>query len=225
VSQVVTASGKKRLGILGGSFNPVHVVHLRLALEALEQAGLDRVDFLPAYQPPHKQKGWMLPFEDRARILEETLQGRPRLAVNRMEAERSGPSYTVHSLEAYLEREPRSELCFILGGDEFLFLPEWYEWRRLLGLSNLVVAAREEGFEAKLASFVREHLPQAQPESGSPRRWLLPEGRSIHFIEMPRMDVSSTLIRKRWSQGRSLAWLVPAAVEAHLAQLKNWTAT
>lgn len=225
MSRKVDASGAKKLGILGGSFNPVHVVHLRLALEALEQAGLDRVDFLPAYQPPHKQKGWMLPFEDRAGLLEQTLQGRPRLAVNRMEAERSGPSYTVHSLEAYQEREPQSELSFILGGDEFLFLPEWYEWRRLLDLANFVVAAREEGFDAKLESFMREHLPRAEAITGPSRRWLLSERRSITYIEMPRMDVSSTLIRKRWAEGRSLAWLVPGAVEAHLAHLEKWSAT
>jgi nicotinate-nucleotide adenylyltransferase len=221
---VVDASGGEKLGILGGSFNPVHVVHLRLALEAMEQAGLDRVDFLPAYQPPHKHKGWMLPFEERAELLEETLQGRPRLGVNRMEAERSGPSYTVHSLEAYQEREPQSELFFILGGDELLFLPEWYEWRRLLGLASFVVAAREEGFDAKLESFMSEHLPRAEAVNGSTRSWLLPQGRSIISIEMPRMDVSSTLIRKRWAEGRSLAWLVPGAVERYLAQRNSWSA-
>ena len=216
-----------KLGILGGSFNPVHIVHLRLAMEALEQAELDRVDFLPAFIPPHKQKGWLLPFETRVRLLEQALAGRDRFAVNQMEAERSGPSYTVHSMQEYGRRYPEAELYFILGGDEFLFLPEWFQWRRLLGLTSIVVAPREEGFEDKLQSFFVKYLTEAKEVESRPRRWLLPDSnnRAIVHIAMPRLDVSSTLIRKRWSQGRGLAWLVPEAVERYLAQMENWSAT
>lgn len=204
------------IGILGGSFNPVHNGHLRLGIEVLEQAGLDRVDFVPAAVPPHKQKQEVSPFAFRIGLLEKALQGRSRIWVNPVEGERSGPSYTVDTLASYQDLDPGADLSFIMGGRDFLTLPEWHEWERLPELAHFVVVSRQGISSARVQDFILHQWPGARTLSDSPMRWELPNKTQVVYLTIPRLDISSSMVRSRLRQGRSLAALVPESLEADL---------
>ncbi|MEF8824553.1 MAG: nicotinate-nucleotide adenylyltransferase, partial [Desulfohalobiaceae bacterium] len=207
---------QKRIGILGGSFNPVHNAHLRLAVEAAEQAGLDRVDLVPAAKPPHKQDSHLLPFSERCRHLELVLQGRPMFSLNTLEGRREGPSYTVETLREYRRSNPEDAIFFILGADEFLHLPNWHRWELIPELAHLVVASREKESHEAIRTFIADWFPSARNREREHPCWELSGGGSLQVIEMPRLDISSTLIRDRLHRDKSLAWLVPEVVEREL---------
>ena len=132
------------IGILGGSFNPVHIGHLRLALEVLEApvAALEYVELLPCAEPPHKPREGILPFELRSALLEVAGRRIPRLRVNRLEGMRSGPSYTWDTLTAYAAQYPGQRPVFILGGEDFATLPQWFRGLELPQLADFVVVPR-----------------------------------------------------------------------------------
>jgi len=206
----------KRIGILGGSFNPVHNAHLRLAVEAVEQGGLDRLDLVPAARPPHKGNLDLLPFSERCRHLRLVLRDRPQFDLNPLEGEREGPSYTVDTLRQYRELEPNDAIFFVLGGDEFLHLPKWHHWELIPELAHLLVASRGEESHEAIRAFVADWFPLARLVPRDPPTWELPGGGSIQVMDMPRLDISSTLIRDRLRRNKSLAWLVPQEVEREL---------
>ncbi len=157
-----------RFGILGGSFNPPHVGHLRLAVEVLERLGLPRLEFMPCYRPPHKEDGALLPFALRARCLALALGiqgGAPRLPgleLNTMEQERPGPSYTIDTLAACRERDPGRQPCFILGAGDLLTLETWKQGLELPFQATLVVVPREGGDLDAVRGYVRTHWPEAR---------------------------------------------------------------
>lgn len=206
----------KRIGILGGSFNPIHNAHLRLAVEAVEQAGLDSLELVPAAQPPHKRDLDMLAFPVRCRYLELAVQGFDWLSVNTLEGEREGPSYTVDTLRQYTSQYSGQEIFFLLGADEFLNLPTWHSWERIPELAHLILACRGERDSGSIAEFISSHFPRAELSRQEPAIWDLPGGNSMQLISLPRMDISSTQIRNKLSRGLSLAWLVPEAVRREL---------
>lgn len=208
-----------RLGILGGSFNPPHVGHLRLAIEAREMLGLDRVDLLPAAVQPLKHGGDMLPFADRARLLALALRGVPGLGLDLIEGERSGPSFTCDTLELLGQRHPGSELFYILGAENLQKLPQWKRGLELPRLATLAVLGREnQGFD-QVGGAVERFWPGAAPfEEGPAPGWDLPDGGRVLFLAVRRLDISSTDVRARWRKGQSLAFLVPGAVEEELAR-------
>ena len=204
------------IGILGGSFNPVHNGHLRLGVEVLEQVGLDRVDFVPAAVPPHKQRQTVSPFAFRRRLLEKALLGRKGYRVNPIEGQRSGPSYTVDTLSSYQAQDPDASLHFIMGGRDFITLPEWHQWQTLLELSHFVVVSRQGISSARIQDFILDLWPDTQTVSDNPIRWRLPIGACVVYLTIPRLDISSSMVRSRLRQGRSLAALVPESLEAEL---------
>src|SRR5271154_2870293 len=133
-----------RLGVFGGTFDPVHLGHLILAEQCREQAALDQVLFVPAALPPHKQEQTLTPFAQRVEMLTLAISGQPAFRIDELEKDRTGPSYTVHTLTQLHERLPGDELCFILGSDCLPDLPGWYEPRRILELATLLVVARAD---------------------------------------------------------------------------------
>lgn len=201
------------LGLLGGCFNPVHNGHLRLAVEVREALGLDRVDLVPAHVPPHKSDAGMLPFELRAALAEAAVGDAPGLAVNRIEAQREGPSYTVDTLRALRERHPGLELWFVLGAGDLFALPQWHEGTQVPRLANLAVAGRGGDGPEDVERFVAGQWPDALREEGG---WRLPFGTSLRLVPLERLDISSSDVRRRWMAGRSVLGLVPRAVESAL---------
>jgi nicotinate-nucleotide adenylyltransferase len=189
-----------RLGLLGGTFNPPHIGHLVCAQEAHAQLGLDRVLLLPVHTPPHKQADGDPGAEVRVALCEAAVAGDERFGVSRAEADVPGRSYTVDTLNRLHEARPEDQLTFIVGGDMAASLPQWREPQAILELCTIGAAARDGvGRDAVLERLERE-LPGASSR--------------IEFFDMPRIDISSTLIRRRVAAGEPVRYLVPDGVAA-----------
>lgn len=194
-----------RLGILGGTFDPIHHGHLAIAEEAREALGLERVLFVPAAEPPHKAGRRIAPAADRLAMVELAIAGNPAFAVSRMELDRAGPSYSVDTVEA-LAAEARAagrqpDLVFVMSGETLRELPTWREPGRLLDLCRVAVVPRG-GHETPDAVWLGVHFP------GRVGRFVLLPG--------PLLAVSGSVIRARAAAGRSIRYLVPDAVARHI---------
>lgn len=209
-----------RLGILGGTFNPIHVGHVRLALEMQEALNLDRVELIPAARPPHKQDDPMAPFELRAQLAELAVEGLSCVGVNRMEADRPGPSYTWDTLQELTASRPGVELYFILGATDVLNLHLWKHGARLGTLANLAVSTRDRLGAQQLAAYLADH-PEMGYSSDGPGRWRQECGRLIELVDVPRLDISASFIRDRFRRGANLRFLVPLRVEEELDRRKD----
>lgn len=219
-----------RLGIFGGSFNPVHVGHLRIAIEVLETLGLDQVDMVPAASPPHKEAADLLPFDLRCAIIRAAVRQAEGLVLSDLEAVLPEPSYTHRTLSAYREMRPADELFFILGASDLLQLDVWHRGRELHELANLVVVPRfGKGLE-EVSAFVpafwsgAERLPVCQAPSLPDNFqvcWRLPGGQQLHFVHAPGLDVSATDIRRRFLAGRSIVFLVPREAGQVLTEMQD----
>src|SRR5947208_2541209 len=130
-----------RLGIFGGTFDPVHLAHLVMAERCREQARLDQVLFVPAPRPPHKQVQPVTPFAQRVEMLSLAISGQPAFRIDELERDRPGPSYTVDTLQELRDRDPAAELFLVVGSDSLHDLPLWYEPARILELAALLVVA------------------------------------------------------------------------------------
>jgi nicotinate-nucleotide adenylyltransferase len=192
-----------RIGLLGGTFNPPHLGHLVCAQEAWVQLGLDRVLFVPVHDPPHKEIEADPGVEHRVELCRRAVAGDERFAVSRVEADVEGPSFTVDTLRRLHEKQPEDDLTFIVGGDMAHSLPAWREPEAILSLAELGVAERD--------GMRREEL------SGRLAALAGAAGR-VRFFEMPRIDVSSTLIRSRIAGGLPIRYLVPDGVAEYIAE-------
>jgi len=190
-----------RVGLLGGTFNPPHLAHLVCAQEALVQLGLERVLLVPTRVPPHKVMEVEPGVAHRVAMCEAVAAADPRLAVSLVDVRRDGPSFTVDTLKALHADAPGDELTFIVGGDMAHSLPTWREPEAVLELAHLGVAEREELSRADIAT-------QLAGLRGAARR--------LRFFDMPRIDISSSLIRRRLAAGLPVRYLVPDAVDAYL---------
>ncbi|MDR2076115.1 MAG: nicotinate (nicotinamide) nucleotide adenylyltransferase [Desulfovibrio sp.] len=203
------------IALLGGSFNPPHIGHFRIALEVQEILVPREILLIPCASPPHKTGDNLLPFSLRLAMLEAVTRALPGLGVSPVEAERPGPSYTVDTLTALAARHPGERLAFILGGDDFSLLPSWKLWRNIPELADLIVLPRRAGAEKIFLRAVRARWPEAVPLSfpSGIRAFSLPHGGRILHLPQPRLEISSSLIRSRWLEGKSLNFLVPKEVE------------
>jgi nicotinate-nucleotide adenylyltransferase len=192
-----------RVGLLGGTFNPPHLAHLVCAQEALTQLGLDRVLLVPAGVPPHKEVEAEPGVEHRVAMCEAAVAGDDRFGVSRADVDRTGPSYTVELLRALRAAAPEDELTFIVGGDMAHSLPAWRDPEAVLALARLAVAEREGVRRADIAE-------RLAPLRGAAER--------VDFFDMPRLDISSSLLRRRAAAGGPLRYLVPDAVAAYIAR-------
>jgi nicotinate-nucleotide adenylyltransferase len=191
-----------RIGLLGGTFNPPHLAHLVCAQEAHLQLGLDRVVFVPVFEPPHKRPEADPGVEHRVALCRHAIGDDERFAVSRLDADRPGPSFTVDTLRRLNLSTPQDELTFIIGGDMAQALPTWHEPESVLALAELGVAEREGVRRADIT----ERLAGL---AGADR---------IRFFDMPRLDISSSLIRRRVATRRPIRYLVPDAVAAYIAE-------
>ncbi|WP_243366616.1 nicotinate (nicotinamide) nucleotide adenylyltransferase [Fundidesulfovibrio soli] len=204
-----------RLGVLGGTFNPVHAGHVRLALEVGEALGLDGVEMIPSARPPHKQGEGVLPFELRAALVELAVEGLPGVSVNRMEASRPGPSYTWDTLTELRRSSPGDSFYFIMGASDLMNLHLWNRGERLGELANLAVATRDSLGRAEVEDYLSRHGEmRCSPDGGG--CWRMPSGNELRLVDVPRLDISASSVRKRFLARRSLRCLVPLPVEREL---------
>ncbi|MSQ94499.1 MAG: nicotinate (nicotinamide) nucleotide adenylyltransferase [Gemmataceae bacterium] len=193
-----------RVGIFGGTFDPVHLGHLILAEQCREQAKLDQILFIPAALPPHKQQQPLTSFAHRAEMLTLAISGHSAFRVDELEKERAGPSYTVHTLTQLHEQLPGDEFCFILGSDSVHDLPIWYQPQRILELATLLVVARADW----PVFSVQELKAKLQLNEDFPLRY--------QIVEAPLITIASRAIRRRIGEGRSVRYMIPRAVEAYI---------
>jgi len=194
-----------RIGLFGGTFDPVHLGHLVLAEQAREQAGLDEVWFVPAARPPHKTDLELSPFARRVEMIELAIAGNAAFRVDLLEKDRPGPSFTVDTLEELHRRQPGKEFFWLVGSDCLPDLASWRQPARILELAGLFVWERP-GSPVWPAERLRAALPL--PE-GVPLRYQAGQG--------PQVLIASRDLRARATSGRSLRYLVPRAVECYIA--------
>ena len=198
-----------RIGIYGGSFDPVHVGHLLVAESCREAARLDRVDFLPAAVPPHKQSRSLAAPEHRLAMLELAIGGNPGFGILQDELARGGVSWTVDTLAALAAARPGDALHLILGPDALAELPTWRDPARILELAT-VLAVEREGLD-DVAAVVA--APALRALLGAKRARQVTETR----VRCPLLGIRSTDLRRRVAEGRSIRYLTPAAVERYIA--------
>jgi nicotinate-nucleotide adenylyltransferase len=191
-----------RLGILGGTFNPPHLGHLVCSQEAYRELQLDRVMLIPARIPPHKPVEHEPGPEHRLELCRLAVADDDRFEVSAIELGRDGPSYTVDTLKELTSKASTSELFLIVGGDIAAGLPSWREPERVLELATLAIAKRRGTSRASVESSLHE----------------LNGGGRAHFFQMPRIGVSSTMIRRRVRAGQPIRYLVPDRVAEYIEQ-------
>jgi nicotinate-nucleotide adenylyltransferase len=195
-----------RLGLFGGSFNPVHIAHLLQARDVLEQFGLDRIDFVVSAKPPHKldRLEQLAAGEHRVAMLKLAVSGHPEFSVSRVELDREGPSYTIDTVQWYRKNHEGAELFWILGSDNLPELHQWKDAERLFQFCHIIVVQRP-GFERVEMTPENLHFPQPICDA-------LQEGR----VSVRVLDVNSTEIRKRVLQDQDISWLVPEQVARYI---------
>lgn len=188
------------VGVLGGTFDPIHVAHLAIAEEAREALGLERILFVPAAMPPHKVDRPVSPAAHRLAMVELAIAGNPAFEVSHVELDRTGPSYTVDTLET-LSVAGATDVVLIMSAEAFRELRTWRRPERILELAQLAVVPRD-GYPDVSRAFLAEHFPGH-------------EDRAV-FLQGPRLRLSASALRVRAAHGRSLRYLVPDAVATYI---------
>ncbi len=184
----------RRVGLFGGSFDPVHNAHVALATLALEQLALDEVRWIPAGQPWQKTRA-LTDGADREAMVRLAIGGKPGFVLDRIELRRKGVSFTLDTVRELNTAEPETQWFLILGQDQYASLHTWRDWRELVALVTLAIANRPDAEPA-----VNAHIASV----------------SHQMVTLPMMNVSSTEVRRRVAAGESIADLVPAAVASYI---------
>jgi nicotinate-nucleotide adenylyltransferase len=195
-----------RIGVFGGTFDPVHLGHLILAEQCREQGRLDEVWFVPSARPPHKQRDAVTPFRQRAEMLQLATAGHTAFRVNELESERPGLSYTVDTLDELKRTHPGTDWLLLVGSDTLAELHEWHDPAGIVRRAGLLVMARS-GEPVLSAEELRGSLNLQQGE------WP-----NLEVVEAPRVEIASRDLRRRAAEGRSLRYLVPRAVECYIEE-------
>lgn len=207
-----------RIGILGGTFNPIHLAHLRIAEEVREACTLDRILFIPAALPPHKNVAEDVPFAHRLAMTELAVADNRHFRVSDLEGRREGKSYSVHTLEILRREKAEDEYFFIVGMDSFRDITSWKEYRRLFELANIVVVARPGSPGGDPLDLLPVAIRTDFCYDVAAKTLRHRSGTSVIFLEETRLDISSTRIRRMVAEGRSIRYLVPAAVEDYIVR-------
>ncbi len=186
-----------RLGVFGGTFDPPHIGHLILAEEALAQLQVDRLLWLLAADPPHKQERQLTPLDDRLAMLQAAIMGNSRYELSRVDLDRPGPHYTADALRLILAEHPAKELIFLMGGDSLNDLPTWHQPEEILAQARLGVMRRPG------QSFDLEAMEAVLPGIS---------GR-VTFLDVPMIEISSHDIRRRVGEGLPYRYMVPEGVQ------------
>lgn len=226
--------------LLGGSFNPPHIGHLRIAIEGREALRPEKTLLIPAASPPHKPDARLLPFEMRVEMLKKSLASLPpewRLDTCEVENEREGPSYTIDTLEILFRRYPGNRLAFLMGAEDYSQLSSWYRWHDIPTYADIVVIPRKEHASESFHRNTLVFWPEALtlPEPRLPRSYaaqavppplcshiryayVLPGGGKCLYLPLALLEISSSLVRQRFLSALSLDFLVPPAVLAMLQE-------
>jgi nicotinate-nucleotide adenylyltransferase len=212
-----------KLGLFGGSFNPIHNGHLGIARQALEKLRLDRILFIPTGDPPHKQDGAMAPAKDRYEMVRLAIAGDPSFAISDIELTRQGKSYSIDTIRELLHRHgATNQLFFLIGLDAFLDFPSWKEPQALLATCRFVVVSRPgQSFQAlatlpMLGQPDRHALAQLDAGEMATLDLSIPSGLGVICLPLPPCAISASDIRQRVRRGTALVNLLPPPVESYI---------
>jgi nicotinate-nucleotide adenylyltransferase len=182
----------KRIGILGGTFNPPHYGHLLIGNEVMNELDLHEIWFMPNGEPPHKKKPDSVSNMDRLNMLELAIKGNQAFKIEKVELERIGPSYTVDTMKIINKTYPEDDFYFIIGADMIEYLPKWRDIDELI----------------KMVQFVGVERPDYSHKTDYP----------ILYVDVPAIDVSSSMIRERFRKGKSVRYLLPDSVIQYIGE-------
>jgi nicotinate-nucleotide adenylyltransferase len=207
-----------KIGLMGGTFNPIHNAHLRIAEEARIACGLDRVIFIPAADPPHKELAGGVLFSRRCEMVHLAITGNQYFELSQLEGERSGKSYSIDTIQIFRKQMPNDELFFIIGGDSFLEIGLWHCYADIFRYCNLIVFERPgciiDDPSATLPAVIKGEFSY----DDASRRLLHESGHFVQFVPDNPLDISSTEIRRISAEGKSIDALVPREVAAYISQ-------
>lgn len=202
-----------RMGLFGGSFNPIHCGHLIAARSVAEALSLDRVIFLPSVHPPHKQAGGLLDASHRAAMVRLAIEGEPLFTFDDYDLRETGPTYTLDTVSHFAgSLGSETWLCWLIGGDTLIELATWHEISSLVDLCRIVTAVRP-GWETPDLTVLRSALTERQIEQ-----------LRDDVVQTPRIDVSATDIRDRIARGLSVRYLVPDSVRVYIESQRLYRA-
>jgi len=217
----------QRIGLFGGTFNPIHRGHLQVALDVRQRLDLDVVYFIPSALPPHKSKGKLAAASDRLEMVRLALARHTGLDVCSLELERAGPSYSIDTIRLIKHKLPGAhQLYFILGLDAFLEIHTWKDFDRLFEETALVVVSRpgtglwSPTTNEEVLCYVQKHVASAYRLEADARMLIHPHKQSIYLLSVTPVDISSSQIRSRIQRGEAIdAWVAPSVV--HYIQQKG----
>ncbi len=215
-------NSRKGLLIYGGSFNPIHIGHLRLAIEAREclRHFIGKIDFIPAFSHPWKEDTSLLPFNLRVKMVRAAIEYLPQAFCNVLEEGREGPSYTLDTIKEYSRKYNREDLYFLVGSEDFKLLPKWHRGLEIIDFCNIVVAPRGLYSITDFKTEALDFSPGAVEDKDIIKNICLYDAyclkternTRIFYLSIPWLDISASRIRKLWLEDYNIDFLVPWAV-------------
>lgn len=207
-----------RLGLFGGTFNPIHLGHLRAGIEVRKAFNLDRLLFIPSAHPPHKMVDQVANAEDRLEMVRLAIQGEPSLEASDVELARPGPSYTIETLQHFQDRfGSEKDIYFIVGQDAFSEITTWKSYRALFGTAHFIVMTRPGSNLRSLEDFIHTQISEEYQYDPTSNQYNHPEWCTIFCLNITHLDISASQIRELIRQGRSIRFLIPVNVENFIA--------
>ena len=203
-----------RLGIFGGTFNPVHLGHLRVAEEVRMSLGLEKIIFVPSYLPPHKDLADNVAGHKRLEIVRIAIDGNPNFELSSFEVDSGGNSYSIRTIE-HIRQTYNTTPYFILGQDAFNDILMWFEKDRLFGLTHFAVMSRPHAQKPLLEEVIGGHAAQYHADE---KGFINGDGKQIVFVDVTPLDISSSTIRAMCKAGKSIRYLVPEKVEEYIRE-------
>ncbi len=194
----------KKVGIMGGTFNPIHIAHLILAETAFEQFKLDEVVFMPSKRPAYKELEDVIEEEHRQKMIELAIAGNDHFRIDTMEFYREGNTYTADTLLELTKKNPDVEYYFIIGGDSLFQLERWSRPDVVMSLSHIVAAQREDLDDEEILLKIKDLEKRYDA--------------TIDLLKIPQIDVSSKMLRSKLQQGKNIRYYVPMAVEQYIIE-------
>lgn len=208
------------IGIFGGTFDPIHMGHLRVAEEIREIFFLEKIYFVPGGIPPHKKRQGITDAEERLRMVKTAVKDNRFFRVSEVETKRTGPSYTIDTLKAFEKRF--DDLHFIIGIDAFSQIDTWHQYRELFYHTNFIVMTRPSGKKQTIPEMLPGDIRKEIRKSND-AVWTHKSGKKIYLHDITQIDISSTKIKELLKKHRSIRYLVPASVERTIAERGLYT--